>query len=303
MQFALLGDVQFELITYFDGLDGKFGVDYAEHARIEGKPRLQRVGDKLDEWSLKLKFHQTYCDPEAELIKLKDAMRTYTPASFVLATGSYKGDFVITDMSLNSEQTTKEGALISATVDVTLREAVGLPGVKARPNAPAIAKSGTPYHHPTAKNNVTDQARPNIPSASVRDAALSGRNMFNAASSISNVMTLAMTLKNNPSAAVEQLRYGVTGFSLLAQAADLFGLQLGSLRSLVGDAGPMLAMAGNISGNARSAATMLNGSTTSNYISSMALANSSLGLIGSDIDASTPMLARLSAKTITREVV
>ncbi|EFS3478989.1 hypothetical protein HX217_005299, partial [Salmonella enterica] len=42
--FAVLGDIEFELITYWDGFEATFGVDYAEHARIEGKPGLQFVG-------------------------------------------------------------------------------------------------------------------------------------------------------------------------------------------------------------------------------------------------------------------
>ena len=45
MQFALLGEIQFELITYFDGLEGRFGSDYAEHALIEGKRRGRIVVD------------------------------------------------------------------------------------------------------------------------------------------------------------------------------------------------------------------------------------------------------------------
>ena len=29
--FAVLGDIEFELITYWDGFEATFGVDYAEH--------------------------------------------------------------------------------------------------------------------------------------------------------------------------------------------------------------------------------------------------------------------------------
>ncbi len=36
--FAVLGDIEFELITYWDGFEATSGVDYAEHARIGGKP-------------------------------------------------------------------------------------------------------------------------------------------------------------------------------------------------------------------------------------------------------------------------
>lgn len=39
--FAVLGDIEFDLITYWDGFEATFGVDYAEHARIGGKPGLQ----------------------------------------------------------------------------------------------------------------------------------------------------------------------------------------------------------------------------------------------------------------------
>ena len=79
--FALLGDVQFDLITYFDGFESQFGADYAEHPLIEGKPRLQFVGDKLDEIRIQLAFHLHYCDPEAELAKLKDAERYFKDAT------------------------------------------------------------------------------------------------------------------------------------------------------------------------------------------------------------------------------
>ena len=61
--YAVLGDVEFELITYFDGMEAQFGMDYAEHALIGGTPRLQLVGEKLDEFRVELTFHASYCDP------------------------------------------------------------------------------------------------------------------------------------------------------------------------------------------------------------------------------------------------
>ena len=55
--YALLGDIQFDLITYFDSFETDFGTDYAEHAVIDGKPRLQYMGDRLDEIRIELSFH------------------------------------------------------------------------------------------------------------------------------------------------------------------------------------------------------------------------------------------------------
>lgn len=122
--YAVLGDVQFELITYFDGMEAQFGVEYAEHPVIGGKPRLQWVGDKLDEFSLDLTFHMSYCDPEAELLKLREAMLARQARQFVLGNGAYKGWFVITDVKATIRQTDKAGGLIALDANVTLREYV-----------------------------------------------------------------------------------------------------------------------------------------------------------------------------------
>ena len=123
--FALLGDVQFDLITYFDGFESQFGADYAEHPLIEGKPRLQFIGDKLDEIRIQLAFHLHYCDPEAELAKLKDALAAHQAMALVLGNGDYKGWFVLTDVQATSKHTDKAGTLIALEASITLREFVG----------------------------------------------------------------------------------------------------------------------------------------------------------------------------------
>ena len=130
--YAVLGDVQFELITYFDGMEAQFSVDYAEHALIGGKPRLQWVGDKLDEFRLDLAFHTSYCDPESELLKLRQTMLAREARQFVLGNGAYKGWFVITDLTATSRQTDKAGGLLALEAAVTLREYVEPKTLEAR---------------------------------------------------------------------------------------------------------------------------------------------------------------------------
>jgi len=122
--YAVLGETQFELITYFDGMDLQFGANYAEHALIGRKPRLQWIGDKLDEFQLQLVFHASFCDPEAELLKLQQMMLSAEAHQFVLGNGSYKGWFVLTDVTASSKQTDKEGTLIALEATATLREYV-----------------------------------------------------------------------------------------------------------------------------------------------------------------------------------
>ncbi|XLM22142.1 phage tail protein, partial [Chromobacterium piscinae] len=133
--FALLGDVQFDLITYFDGFESQFGADYAEHALMEGKPRLQWMADKLDEIRIQLSFHSQYCDPEAELLKLRQALTDHQAMALVLGNGDYKGWFVLTELQATSKQTDKAGTLIALEASITLREFVG---DKKKPLPPAV---------------------------------------------------------------------------------------------------------------------------------------------------------------------
>ena len=100
--YALLGDIQFDLITYFDSFEADFGTDYAEHAVIDGKPRLQYMGDRLDEIRIELSFHASFCHPETELARLKNAVSSHEAMALVLGNGDYKGWFVLTDVQSTS---------------------------------------------------------------------------------------------------------------------------------------------------------------------------------------------------------
>jgi phage protein U len=140
MQYAVLGSIQFDLITYFNGLDGKWTADFAEHARVQGKPRLQWIGDGADQWSLKLKFHRKFCTPETELAKLRKALSAHEAMAFVLANGDYKGMFVITEIASQTGHTDSKGALIDADVTLTLREDPD--AQRPKPPKPAVKKAG-----------------------------------------------------------------------------------------------------------------------------------------------------------------
>ena len=139
--YAVLGDIQFDLITYFDGFESTFSADYAEHAMIAGKPRLQYVGLALDEISIALAFHHLFCDPEAELAKLKEALANHQAMALVLGNGDYKGWFVLTDVQATAQQTDTKGAIVALEASLTLREYVGDP---ANPLPPPAVQPETP---------------------------------------------------------------------------------------------------------------------------------------------------------------
>ena len=124
--FAQLGDIEFELITYFNGMSESQSYNYAQHERINQKPVLQFLGLNLQEQDIKLNFHASFCTPEDEIKKLKNVANLGTPLKFIKGNGDYVGVFVITEIASVTEQATNEGDLISVQVDLKLREYTGV---------------------------------------------------------------------------------------------------------------------------------------------------------------------------------
>lgn len=300
MQFALLGDIQFEVVTYLDGLESKFGTDYAEHARIEGKPRLQWIGSKLDEMTFKLKFHSIYCNPEFELARLRDAMDAHIPLPFVLGTGEYKGDFVITDMSQTLEQTDPQGAIVAVEASLNLREHIGALGKAKRPAGIAVA--GQPYH-PVARSVGLGQARPNLPATKLQEVVAAGREFSAAFNAVSRTVDIAKRLQNNPLLAIEELAKSTSGFSRIVTAANRMGVNLAPLQSVIVGTAPLVAMSAAVGQQAVIAVGLLNGLSTANIGNRMDSIHGSLGIIGNHLTNNAAALAKLSARAAVREAI
>lgn len=123
--FAQLGEIKFDLITYFNGIEETNSYNYAEHPRINQKPMLQFLGENLQEQSIKLNFHTNFCTPEDEIKKLKVVAKKGTPLRFIKGNGEYVGVFVISEISSVTEQASKEGYINSIQLDLKLREYTG----------------------------------------------------------------------------------------------------------------------------------------------------------------------------------
>ena len=123
--FAQLGEIEFELITYFNGIEETVSYNYAEHERINNKPVLQFMGMNLQEQNIKLNFHNSFCVPEDEIKKLKTVANKAEPLKFIKGNGEYVCVFVLSEIISTTEQTSKEGDLISVQVDLKLREYTG----------------------------------------------------------------------------------------------------------------------------------------------------------------------------------
>lgn len=120
--YAQLGEIVFDLITYFDGISDSVNYNYAEHERINKKPILQFMGENLQEISIKLNLHSSFCIPEDELLKIRTEARLGKPLKFIKGNGEYVGAFVIAEVQKTTEQTSPEGDLIAVQVELKLRE-------------------------------------------------------------------------------------------------------------------------------------------------------------------------------------
>lgn len=157
-QHALLGQITFDLITYFENMEASFSANYAEHALIEGKPRLQWVGDNLDEVSWSLVFHAGFCDPELEMLKLRGAIARHEALPLIFANGDYKGWFVPTEVRVTTRQVMRDGTLIWLEADLTLREYV----------RPVVLVEQTPRKEPEAAEKPAGNGTKKKPAKTVK---------------------------------------------------------------------------------------------------------------------------------------
>ena len=124
--FAQLGDIQFDLITYFDGITDTVTYNYAEHERINNKTLLQFLGENLQEFTIKLNLHSNFCVPEDEILKIRTEAKLGKPLKFIKGNGEYVGAFVISQIQKTTEQTSPEGDLIAIQVELQLKEYTGI---------------------------------------------------------------------------------------------------------------------------------------------------------------------------------
>lgn len=120
--YAQLGDTIFEGKKGFQAFSRGNETDYAQHALIEGKPKLQRVGEKLGTISLTILLHSSFCFPEEEIEKLQTARAGGYILPFILGNGIVLGEFVLLSVKDEISQTDQVSNIVSTTVTLELLE-------------------------------------------------------------------------------------------------------------------------------------------------------------------------------------
>src|SRR5208282_3162448 len=107
---------------------------YAEQRVAQARPRLQWLADDLMTIRLELLLHQSFTEPAASLLVLRQAAATHAALPLIFGNGDFRGYFVITRIDTQSRQLSGSGDLFAITVRLSLRESP----VEFDPAAPPI---------------------------------------------------------------------------------------------------------------------------------------------------------------------
>lgn len=291
--FAILGDIEFELITYWEGFESQFGVDYAEHARIEGKPGLQFVGEKLDDIQLSLVFHQHYCVPDVELARLKSAMSAHQALALVFGNGDYRGWFVITDIRATSEQTDSTGNVLALNATVSLREYVGDPKKPLTP--PAV--TGTVLHTGTVSaaapkaSGIAKSLRDGIKAAKQANAALQ---------TSMQAVRVAQKMQDNPHVALGRIPGLFVSMGQISSSLGKSTPAFGAISNVLPEAAQLARASSQANGLVQQSQTLLTQADPNNLVSILGAVSWQLGTVSQTFTQMSPALSALTASIATR---
>ena len=135
--FAVLGEIQFEVVGSPEGYESAGAYGFDEQRVIESKPRLQWVGDELERLSFELMWHSSFTNPAAQLALLRATAALHQALPLVFGNGGFRGFFVIESIKMKSQQLSAGGALIAIRVALALRE--WAPDSLSLPSASAVS--------------------------------------------------------------------------------------------------------------------------------------------------------------------
>jgi phage protein U len=123
-------------------VSGESGAAWAQQDVIEGKPRLQWMGEVGETLSVGLYLHAQFCQPSAMLDALKEIKASGTSFQVWTDGGSYWGNYVIGSIQYRNNWTLADGTVVAMSVDVSLKEPGGEDVELTRP--PGVSGYATP---------------------------------------------------------------------------------------------------------------------------------------------------------------
>jgi len=138
-----LGDMKLFGVNGIDSFSSSTEANYVQHALIEGKPRLQRVGTNLETLTITFKLNALYCVPEEELTKWYELLNDSKVQYLTNQAGDYYGNFVVKSLKHDIIKQSSEGKIHHTEVTIELLES-GEPNTSIRKSNQSFAVGNIP---------------------------------------------------------------------------------------------------------------------------------------------------------------
>lgn len=99
-----------------------YETNYVEHALIENRPTIQRVGEKLRVMNIEMFLDQSFCNPSEVIGTMEESRSLGEILPLIMGDGRYFGEYVIKKMAIAENLHDPQGALLAATLQVELLE-------------------------------------------------------------------------------------------------------------------------------------------------------------------------------------
>jgi phage protein U len=123
----LLGEYAFSDWDAPQGWNYKESAQYAKHDVLDGKPKIQYVGDSLQTLSLKFRLHHGWCNPDAKLALLQGMKDSHLAYPLQIGSGVFRGNYVLTDVNVDLKLVNDLGKVRLMEVSVELLEDITPP--------------------------------------------------------------------------------------------------------------------------------------------------------------------------------
>jgi len=129
--FGQLGLMTFHQMKEPTKMSSEQAITFAKHPVIRGKTKLQYTGQEPRVYRLEIRLHASFCDVEAELLKIEASSLLSTSGisymealPFFLGNGIFLGTYVITNMTREHVKSFPNGKYLEVIVGLTLEEYV-----------------------------------------------------------------------------------------------------------------------------------------------------------------------------------
>lgn len=120
--WAILGPFMFKLRKHPEKVTSSQKDTWAEHAVIEGRPKLQWMGLDLREFVLDCRIHERFSDPGEFIDAIRGLMGQGKHYTFIVIGEGLYGEYVVTDVSEEWHMTDRMGDICDAGIKINLRE-------------------------------------------------------------------------------------------------------------------------------------------------------------------------------------